>query len=315
MGIHQLNRFIKDKCKGAISPVYLKDIRNKAIVIDTSIYIYKYANDGSVVEGMFKMISTLLFYNIRPIFIFDGKTPAEKKQVVISRRERKEYAEKKHNELKTSLIKMGKTKNFIDNNKQLQSYKKDFVKIKWYEIADTKEMMDLYGIEYFEAEFEADKMCAEFVLDGKAWACLSEDTDMFAYGCPRILRYISFLTNKAILYDMSSILNTLTLSQHEFTQLCVFTGTDYNTGIGNIYCIYKKILLYKTFDTKLNLDTWMKNKYNIILTHPLDDTCAIFEKKHKLSYMSSKKRTPNMAKLLEFLKQFNFIFLNENTIC
>ena len=33
--------------------------------------MYKYAKDSSIIEGIFKMISILQYYEIEPIFIFD----------------------------------------------------------------------------------------------------------------------------------------------------------------------------------------------------------------------------------------------------
>ena len=68
-------------------------------------------------------------------------------------------------------------------------------------------MFQSCGISYIEADGEADKWCAKLVLSGKAYACISEDMDMFAYGCPFVLRYVSLCKHNAILYDLEGILN------------------------------------------------------------------------------------------------------------
>jgi len=60
------------------------------------------------------------------------------------------------------------------------------------------------------------------------WACLSEDMDMFVYGCPRVLRYFSLLNHTAVLYKMKYILQELGVTQKEFREMCVLSGTDYN---------------------------------------------------------------------------------------
>ena len=39
---------------------------------------------------------------------------------------------------------------------------------------------------YYTAINEADELCASMVINGFAWACLSEDMDMFVYGCTRV---------------------------------------------------------------------------------------------------------------------------------
>jgi hypothetical protein len=49
------------------------------------------------------MLSIFRHYNITPIFIFDGKIPAEKKELLLKRREDKIGAEKEYQALKTKL--------------------------------------------------------------------------------------------------------------------------------------------------------------------------------------------------------------------
>ena len=80
MGIKNLNRFLLDNCnKKSIKKFHLKQLENKKVVIDTSIYLYKFIADDSLLENMYLFISIMKSYNIEPIFVFDGKPPAEKK--------------------------------------------------------------------------------------------------------------------------------------------------------------------------------------------------------------------------------------------
>ena len=48
------------------------------------------------------------------------------------------------------------------------------------------------GIAYYESEGESDYVCAKMVKQKIAFACMSEDMDMFVYGCPKVLRYLEF---------------------------------------------------------------------------------------------------------------------------
>ena len=66
-------------------------------------------------------------------------------------------------------------------------------------------------------------------IKGKVWACLSEDMDMFVYGCPRVIRYLSLLNHTAVIYDMKGILENLGITQKELREICVLSGTDYNS--------------------------------------------------------------------------------------
>jgi len=52
--------------------------------------------------------------------------------------------------------------------------------------------------------------------------------DMFVYGVPRVIRYFSLLNHTIVLYDTSSILQELRMTQKEFSEVCILSGTDYN---------------------------------------------------------------------------------------
>ena len=78
MGIKNLNRYLLENCKNqSIQKKHLELFRGKTIVIDTSIYMYKYAETGELIESMYHMISVLLHYKISPVFVFGGKPPKE----------------------------------------------------------------------------------------------------------------------------------------------------------------------------------------------------------------------------------------------
>ena len=96
MGIKNLNRFLRENCtKKSINNVHLKQFANKIIVIDTSIYLYRFLSDGALLENMSLLISIFKSYKITPVFVFDGKPPPEKKQLLIQRLMEKKEAEEK----------------------------------------------------------------------------------------------------------------------------------------------------------------------------------------------------------------------------
>ena len=78
MGIKNLNRFFKEECKDSIKIIQLSQLSGKKIAIDISIYMYKYTADNTLIENIYLMLSVFRHYNIIPIFVFDGKPPAEK---------------------------------------------------------------------------------------------------------------------------------------------------------------------------------------------------------------------------------------------
>jgi 5'-3' exonuclease len=86
MGIKNLNRFLLDNCnKKSITKIHLSKLTGKKLVIDVSIYLYKFLSENALMENMYLFISILKKYDISPIFIFDGKPHPEKKQLLIKR--------------------------------------------------------------------------------------------------------------------------------------------------------------------------------------------------------------------------------------
>ena len=56
----------------------------------------------------------------------------------------------------------------------------------------------------------------ELVFKKKVDACLSDDTDMFVYGCPKVLRNINLSNHTVVLYNRNIILKELDLSLNDF---------------------------------------------------------------------------------------------------
>lgn len=269
MGIKYLNSFLRENCKESIKCVSMADISGKKIAIDISIYLYKYVGEDSLIENMYLMISIFRYYNITPVFIFDGKPPAEKKDLLKQRRENKLDAEKEYNRLKDYMDSVCED----DSEKQeitasLDSLKKQFVYINKRHIEKVKELLVGFGVSYYDAPGEADEMCAMLVLKKKVWGCMSEDMDLFAYGCPRVLRYFSLLNRTAVVYEMKGILNELDITMKLFRQMCVLSGTDYNLSQDsskNGMNLQKTIKLYKKFKkSKAEMDfyDWINENHS-----------------------------------------------------
>ena len=70
MGVRYLNQFLRKTCTSGITTVSLEMFHGKTIVIDTSIYMYKFKAAGFLLENMKKFIQLFLNFNITPLFIF-----------------------------------------------------------------------------------------------------------------------------------------------------------------------------------------------------------------------------------------------------
>jgi flap endonuclease-1 len=103
MGIKYLNKYLQANCSKSIKQISLNDLRDKKIVIDTSIYLYRFLGENALLENFYLMISIFREYNIIPLFVFDGKPPKEKTELLEKRKNDKKEAELKYKELETRL--------------------------------------------------------------------------------------------------------------------------------------------------------------------------------------------------------------------
>jgi flap endonuclease-1 len=275
MGIKHLNRFLREEAQHCIKFISLAELSGKKIAVDISIYMYKYASEGTLLENMYLMLSTMIHYNIVPVFIFDGKPPPEKKELLQKRKEDKQEAEKEYNQLKKQL----ENKTIDDVEKQevvnnMDILKKKFIHIGKNEVDSVKRLIRAYGATYYDAPGEADELCASLVIKNKVWACLSEDMDMFVYGCNRVLRYLSLLNKTVVLYDTKDILNSLGITQKELREICVISGTDYNYNENKNddnskkgSSLYKTLAYFKKYhkeNSEMGFYKWLKENTDYI---------------------------------------------------
>ena len=341
MGIKNLNKLINDECGDIIIKCNFEQLRDKIIVIDTSIYLYKFKGNTNLFGYMYQMLLLFKKYNICPIFIFDGKPPEEKRNLLDERKKEKIIYEQKikmkikiiENTLKCDTNERDNDNNFINEETQnihlqLLSLKKRAVKINRHDINNIKTLFDLCNIIYFDANGEADVLCADLVKNDIAWACLSDDTDLFVYDCPRVLRCIDMTNENILFYDTRKILNRLNLSYKEFRMICVVTGTDYSINKcknHNITYIMKLYREYKTNEyVKNDFYKWLQDN-KIITNYTLlnyiemmfsDENNNLSNYKNVLEkkYISNDNIINyniniNNVEVNKFLEDYNFVFI------
>jgi 5'-3' exonuclease len=62
------------------------------------------------------------------------------------------------------------------------------------DILKAKELLDACGLHYIQPSGEADEVCVALVNKNIVYACLSNDTDMFALGCKRIMKNFNIVS-------------------------------------------------------------------------------------------------------------------------
>jgi len=325
MGIKNLNKYLIKKCsKKAIKRVPLSELSNKVFVIDASIYLYKFIGEDALMENMYLFISKMMYYNITPLFIFDGKPPAEKRELLQKRRLEKKTAENKYKLIQQQLDDASSQHIILENKKErleeLNELKNKFLKVTDVDIKQVKSLMDALGVQYVESPCEADHLCGYLTKDNDH-ICVSDDMDMFIYGCKYIVRNINLQSDMVWLYNYDIILEELEMSQQEFKEVLILSGTDYNIEANTgIIETFKWFYSYKKDIARVNQEN-QEGFYDWLLIHTkyIDDVNNL---KHLFSYFTEdylkmfdnfkiekNKKEKNDAQLQKLLKEEGFVFL------
>ena len=301
---------LKTTCYDETTKIHLSQLYGKKICIDTSIYLYRYKSQGMLIENFYLMCTLFKHYNIIPIFVFDGKPPKSKDKEIEHRKEERENAYKEYDILKEK---------YGDNitkeqKEELNNLKKKMVYISRKDVANIKNLLDGYGIQYITANGEADILCASLVLKKRVFAVLTEDMDMFAYTCPNILRYFSLRNHSCIQYNLKKILNKLDISKENFQILCVLSGNDYYNSKKNIFYYMKLHSKFKKIKSD-NFIGWLTEN-NHLSNEELYDIQHILDMyvngpKSELSnykYFNIRYGSVNNNVMMSILEKDRFIF-------
>lgn len=226
------------------------------ICIDASLYIHKYIHSyNDIVFGFMNQILRLLSTRIMPVYVFDGKPPIEKAEILKSRLDRKikindkiKTIESILNNMTSSLDEKDTIKTDLTN--KMNKLKRQVSNVNKNDIENLKTILDLIGIPYICAKGEADIICAELTKLNIVSACLSDDMDLLPYGCTKLLRLIE---GNIYEYDLKKILTTLNLTYEQFVEMCIIIGCDYIKNLKlNPEIAYENIKKYNNIEAMPN---------------------------------------------------------------
>jgi len=250
MGVRFLNKFLKQHGWKGIQSIRVNELTGKTIVIDTSIYLYRFKAMEALSLNMLLFIDLLKKNNITPIFIFDGTPKSNKKEMLKLRQQDKQLAWKIYSETPTI------------SEEYATHLRKRFTKVSKQDVLGVKDMLQEHQMTFIDAPHEADELCVKMVKMGKAYACLSDDMDMFLYGCPLVLRDLDIQTEIVFSYHLQDILSQLSMTLDDFKKICVLSGTDYYVSSYNLFdCLN----LFSTFKKSSGHDfyEWVNKKKGI----------------------------------------------------
>lgn len=299
MGIKKLSKFVKEN--NISFKISIKDLAYKKIAIDISVLLYQIIisirNSGddlrnqkgevtSHILGLFNKTVWLINNNIIPIFVFDGKPPQFKYDTIKNRKDIRKKAYKKLMECSTE--------------KDRIKYLKRTTTITPKQIKESKELLDLMGIPYLQAEGEADVLCAKLSENNIVDYVFTEDMDILTFGAKSIVKKL-FGRGEIEVVEKINILKHFDLTYKQFIIFCIILGCDYHNVIFKMsleqalekskqYNFFEDIHYhYKKLDksTIQNIFNYFYNKYEIkdykiTLKTPHKDLLNILLKKYSL---------------------------------
>lgn len=316
MGIPKLNKWLLEKCStNSIQKCRLFDLQDKPIAVDMSIYLYRFLVDGHFMEQLYLFLSTLRYYCIRPIIVFDGKAPAEKQATIQRRKKEKKDAKTQYLLLEEELAQTEDTFLRQEIQQKLAALKKRMARITWAHIDATIDLLKAFGFEYYLAPSEADQLCLHLAVTGKVYAILSDDMDLLLSGAPRLLRGFNISTHETILYDTNAILVDMGMTLEDFRATVALTGTDYelntprpNMSIKRCFELYDE---YRLENNRESLIDWLGHK-GIIEPVEYRHICSMFDHRPELEEFVKKNKPTtlkmSLAGIRAIMRLHKFIF-------
>jgi 5'-3' exonuclease len=95
------------------------------------------------------------------------------------------------------------------------------------------DIVKMMGLPTFQADGEAEALCAYLCIHGYVDAVLSEDTDVLAYGTPWMLAFKDYkLSDEKVKgIFLPNVLDALNYTVEEFKDLCILLSCDYNKRV------------------------------------------------------------------------------------
>jgi hypothetical protein len=233
MGVKLLRTFLTRNC----SPTSIKlapvaGLAGRTLVVDASIYLYKYKSAGDVVGGMERFVRTLRAHRITPIFVFDPPPSPEKMAMVRARAESRAVIV---TELDTVREALAAARLVPDNEDEilrltarLDELRPSVARVSAGDRRDVRALFDKMRVYYVTPAREADMYCAYLVLKGHAWGVISNDSDMFVYGCAYVVMDLDVDTQTCIIHDTRAMMADLRMTHATFKDVAVVSGTDYS---------------------------------------------------------------------------------------
>ena len=230
----------------------LKALKGSSFAIDASIEIHQFLalvrkRDGSLFTdsqgrvsshliGLLTRTSRLIAdFDMKPVFVFDGKPNPLKRRTIEIRREARKKADLEYVEA-------------VSKKDYAKAWSKAVMtgRVTGSVLDDSKRLLTLMGIPWLEAFEDAEAQASYMAARGDVWAVGSKDYDCLLYGAPVLARYLTLTGREWLpaqrrsrplvpeLIKLSENLTLLGITREQLVDVAILVGTDFNQGIKGI---------------------------------------------------------------------------------
>ncbi len=233
------------------NPIKLEDLSGKMIAIDAYNAIYQFLSiirqpDGtplkdstgkitSHISGLFYRTINLIEMGIKPVYVFDGESPALKAAEIERRKQVKVEAVASYAKAAAS-----------GDKERMRMYAQAATSMKDYMLTDSQTILELMGLPWVQAPGEGEAQAAHMNRKGEADFCASQDYDSLLFGAHKLLRNVTISGRRRrgkvmieVVPEVVELQKTLAECQLSYEQLIdvgILIGTDFNPdgvkGIG-----------------------------------------------------------------------------------
>jgi flap endonuclease-1 len=223
----------------------LESFASKVIAVDAYNTIYQFLSiirgpDGmllsdsqgrvtSHLSGLFYRSINFLSLGIKPVFVFDGKSPSLKAAEIERRRQIKKEATIKYEKALAE-----------GNMEDMRKYAQQTTSMQDGMVDDAKHLLGLFGIPWIQAPAEGEATAAHLTKLGLAYASASQDYDSVLFGAKKLVRNFTnsgrrklpnkntYIEIEPEIIDTSKVLAELGVSAEQLVDIGILIGTDFN---------------------------------------------------------------------------------------
>jgi len=292
----------------------LKALKGASFAIDASIEIHQFLalvrkRDGTLFTdrqgrvtshliGLLTRTSRLIAdFDMKPIFVFDGRPNPLKRGTLEMRREATKKAEIEYSDA-------------VSKKDHAKAWSKAVMTghLTGSILDDAKRLLMLMDIPWLEALEDAEAQASYMAARGDVWAVGSKDYDCLLYGAPVLARYLTLTGREWLpaqrrsrplipeLIKLSENLALLGISREQLVDLAILIGTDFNQGVKGIGP-KKALKLVHEYGSIQQIPEEIRSK----LTEDLNTVRQIFLKPRVLEKYNLRRSPPDRDGLVEFL--------------